>query len=163
MITPVSALSPSQLSATKPDEINQLSERLNSLTASVGHMLALQTQQHMNNITSNLSQGQGAFPTRQGPLELPPNQTISPPVSQSSIPNQGLSSRPDYRSNPRIAHPPLRTWSTGNLEIPTRTSDATVIRQDNSTRDKRKSVAHVVRRDSSGVRDFPPQSSFINL
>ena len=151
MLTPVSALSPLQSTTSKSDELNQLSERLDSLTVSVGQMLAFQGQQHSSNPPVGLSQSRNNFPSRQGSFDIAPNQVVTPPVTQTAIANHSFPVRPDYRSATRASTMPMRTWSAGNIEVPARLLDPNNIRQDNLSRDKRRSVANINRRDSTGV------------
>lgn len=149
---PTSALIPPQTPMVKSDDITQLSQRLNSLTTSVGQLLALQTQQHMNAVTSAFTPRQGSSISRQPSIDIAPNQMVtSPPLNQASMLGHGLPNRPELRPSPRTPNPPMRTWSAGTLELPMRPSDATISRQDLMMRDKRRSVAGLMRRDSAGV------------
>ena len=50
----------SQLSTSKPDDLSQLSNRINSLQTSVGQLLALQTQQHLTSLQQGLASGQNS-------------------------------------------------------------------------------------------------------
>ncbi|TDL29334.1 hypothetical protein BD410DRAFT_779720 [Rickenella mellea] len=157
-LSPAAALAPHQNPSVKADDISQLSQRLNTLTTSVGQLLALQTQQHVNAVAS-------AFPPQvhpgqhQSSIDIAPNQPISsPPLSHASMLGHGLPNRPELRPSPRTPNPPMRTWSAGTLELPMRPSDATINRQDLLMRDKRRSVAGLLRRDSAGVLDSPGES-----
>lgn len=120
------------------DDISVISHRLNSLSTSVDQLLAIQTQQ-------------------------PPN---GPMLTQSPQPNDLLSTRgmmpPNApmglgipgRTGPRLPGPPLRTWSTGTLDIPMRSNEQLaghLGRQDSGLRDKRRSVSGLLRRDSTAV------------
>lgn len=137
--------------AANTDDITSISQRLNTLTSSVGQLLALQTQQMQqtaitdgrNNSVISLSSPQ---------LELAPNQTIpSGSVSNATLLGHGLPNRPDLRPAPRQPNPPMRTWSAGNLDLPVRSNDPGMNRPDSMLRDKRRSVSGLLRRDSSGV------------
>lgn len=149
----LSQTSSQQSSPTKSDELTQLSQRINTLTSSVGQLLALQTQQHMNSVAQVFNQAPGHMPA-QPSLDIAPNQIISstPPVSQAALLGHGLPNRPDLRPSPRTPNPPMRTWSAGTLELPMRPTESLLSRPDGSLRDKRKSVTGLLRRDSSGVR-----------
>jgi len=138
------------LSTTSPphsqDEIAQISQRLNTLTTSVSQLLALQTQHHIQSINSGLPSSQ-------------PQQSNPGSVDGLPGPNPGgppgplaLSNRPDLRPNPRAPNPPMRTWSAGSLDLPMRPQDPNNIglgRPDSFLRDKRRSVANLMRRDSA--------------
>lgn len=74
-------IAPNQQSS---DDIIQISQRLNTLTSSVGQLLALQTQQHMQSVgpttlgVNHINQSQ----------EIPPNQLLTPlPHTQSTYAN----------------------------------------------------------------------------
>ena len=133
------------------DDIIQISQRLNTLTSSVGQLLALQTQQHMQSVGPTLGGGQiAAIGSSQ---EIPPNQLLTPPLPLSgNVLNHTLPSRPEIRTS-RTPNPPMRTWSAGSLDLPVRPSEnLSVLRgSDALLRDKRRSVAGLVRRDSAGV------------
>lgn len=131
------------------DDITMISQRLNTLTSSVGQLLALQTQQlqssnaenRVNSISLNSQQG-----------DVSPNQIMSPPpMSNSAVVGHSLPLRADMRHSPRPPHLPARTWSAGTLDLPVRSSDPNVGRQDPMVRDKRRSVTGPYRRESSGV------------
>jgi hypothetical protein len=133
------------------DDIIQISQRLNTLTSSVGQLLALQTQQHMQGMGPVLAGGQIATigPTQ----DIPPNQLLTPPLPLSAnVLGHALPNRPEIRAS-RTPNPPMRTWSAGSLDLPVRPSDnLTVLRgSDALLRDKRRSVSGLVRRDSAGV------------
>lgn len=137
--------------AAKTDEIAQLSSRINSLTTSVGQLLALQTQQHMSTLQQTFGQSPGLGPLHSN-IDIAPNQTISPhAMGNQGVLGHGLPSRPDLRPSPRVPNPPMRTWSAGTLELPGRPGDMNMGRPDNIHRDKRKSIAGLMRRDSAGV------------
>lgn len=134
------------------DDFSTISQRLNTLTSSVGQLLALQTQQHMQptnaDIRNNSVIGMNA---PQG--EIAPNQMMPPPqMSNSAMLGHGLPQRPDLRPSPRPPNPPMRTWSAGTLELPIRSSDPNVGRPGPTSQDKRRSVTGLQRRESSGVR-----------
>lgn len=139
--------------AANTDDITSISQRLNTLTSSVGQLLALQTQQMQQNAISD-GRNNSVISLNSPQLDLAPNQI---PSSQG-MPNaanmigHGLPNRPDLRPAPRQPNPPMRTWSAGNLDLPVRPSDQGLGRQDGGLRDKRRSVSGLLRRDSSGVR-----------
>lgn len=143
---------PPQLGTPKPDDISQLANRINSLQTSVGQLLALQTQQHLSTLKQGLALGQNAgLGIAQGNLELAPSH-LNPHIANQGLPGHGVQNRPDLRPSPRVPNPPMRTWSAGTLELPVRSNDANAARpQDASLRDKRRSIANVVRRDSASV------------
>ncbi|KAH7930111.1 hypothetical protein BV22DRAFT_90098 [Leucogyrophana mollusca] len=60
------------------DDITQISQRLNTLTTSVGQLLALQTQQHIQNATSNMSNNQPIGRTTPQVPDLALNQGFPP-------------------------------------------------------------------------------------
>ncbi|KAL6306682.1 hypothetical protein BKA93DRAFT_729085 [Sparassis latifolia] len=150
------SIAPNQTAPT--DDITSISSRLNTLTTSVGQLLALQTQQIQ--ATSGLQSAQllGSG-IQQG--DLSSNQTLSQAVT-GSILGHNLSNRPDIRSGPRIPNPPMRTWSAGNLDIPLRATESPagfLGRQDSIFRDKRRSVSGLLRRDSVGGESLSSTSS----
>ncbi|KIP12874.1 hypothetical protein PHLGIDRAFT_61228 [Phlebiopsis gigantea 11061_1 CR5-6] len=60
------------------------------------------------------------------------------------------------RATPRLSVGPARTWSTGTLDLPMRSSEqlsAPLGRTDTSMRDKRRSVSTLLRRDSTATVD----------
>lgn len=127
------------------DDISAISQRLNTLTSSVGQLLALQTQQfQVAELRNNSIAG---LPVTS---DVPPTQAPVIPISgnlMGQIPN-----RIDLRPSPRPTQP-IRTWSAGNLDIgPMRQVEQSIMRQDIAPRDKRRSVAGLLRRESSGVR-----------
>lgn len=123
------------------DDITQISQRLNTLTTSVGQLLALQTQQHMHNITPL-----GRVPSHTP--DIPANQTFNAGVgSNPALLGHGIPNRPDLRPSSRPPNPPTRTWSAGNLDLPPRMDNRVEL-----PRDKRRS-ATVMRRESVGIID----------
>ncbi len=152
------------------DDITSISQRLNTLTSSVGQLLALQTQQvqtptltpisGLPNVTNN-----GLL----GPKTSTPNLDYLPAQSlgNPSAIGRGHPNRPDMRPSPRLPNPPMRTWSTGTIDLPMRPPDnlgrsdnflsirppldASMGRQDGFPRDKRRSVSGLMRRDSASV------------
>ncbi|KAA1466179.1 hypothetical protein DENSPDRAFT_830933 [Dentipellis sp. KUC8613] len=135
------------------DDITQISQRLNTLTSSVGQLLALQTQQHIQTTTSALGNKQLSVLGSQ-PMDVPPNQMLSPPLQgNGNLLGHGLPNRPDLRAPGRSPNPPMRTWSAGSLDLPVRPPDGigSLGRSDSLLRDKRRSVSGLMRRDSAGV------------
>ena len=146
----VGNIAPNQ--AANTDDITSISQRLNTLTSSVGQLLALQTQQ-MQHQQTGVSDGRNnsviSLNTTQ--LDLAPNQNLSP-AGAGNVPmlGHGLPNRPDLR----VRHPnlPLRTWSAGTLDLSMRPPEpGSIGRQEGILRDKRRSVSGLLRRDSSGV------------
>lgn len=132
------------------DDITSISQRLNTLTSSVGQLLAIQTQHIQSTNTdmrSNSVVGLGSHH-----VDVAPNQTMPHVMSNSMALGHGLPQRPDIRQSIRHPNPPMRTWSAGTLDLPVRASDPNIGRQDNMVRDKRRSVTGLLRRESSGVR-----------
>ncbi|KAJ3773091.1 hypothetical protein FB446DRAFT_703359 [Lentinula raphanica] len=128
------------------DDISTISQRLNTLTSSVGQLLALQTQQIHS--ASNIT-GLPLLSPANATLEVNPTLTSSPALLGHGLPN-----RPDMRPSPRLPNPPMRTWSTGALDVPIRGTELNGGRSDGQVRgDKRRSVSGLMRRDSSGVVD----------
>jgi translation initiation factor 4A len=140
-------LAPNQQSS---DDITQISQRLSTLTSSVGQLLALQTQQHMQSVGPTLGGSQIA--SIGSPQDIPPNQLLTPPLPLSGNVLSTLPSRPEMRAS-RTPNPPMRTWSAGSLDLPVRPSDnlSALRSSDALLRDKRRSVSGLVRRDSAGV------------
>jgi translation initiation factor 4A len=133
------------------DDIIQISQRLNTLTSSVGQLLALQTQQHMQGVGPTLAGSQLA--TIGPSQDIPPNQLLTPPLPLSgNVLGHTLPNRPEIRAS-RTPNPPMRTWSAGSLDLPVRPSDnlSALRGSDALLRDKRRSVSGLVRRDSAGV------------
>ncbi|KZT26875.1 hypothetical protein NEOLEDRAFT_1155268 [Neolentinus lepideus HHB14362 ss-1] len=136
------------------DDITQINQRLNTLTTSIGQILAIQTQQvqNMTPVVPNSSQF-GNSPQ----LDVS-NQIISPPISTSaSMLGHGLPNRGDGRASSRTPNPPMRTWSAGTLDLSMRSTpdlSASLSRQDPGLRDKRRSVIGLSRRDSNGTESF---------
>lgn len=127
------------------DDISTISQRLNTLTSSVGQLLALQTQQHMQ---SNAALSNHALIGANSPqADQSPGM-----MSNASMLGHGLPTRPDLRPSPRMPNPPMRTWSAGTLDLPMRPPIPDIGRQDGLSRDKRRSVSGLLRRDSSSVR-----------
>ena len=143
------------------DDIGQISQRLNTLTTSVGQLLALQTQQHVRATNSNIVNAQKTGGNNhQQQQDLAHNQ-MHPHPMQSNANNMlghGLPNRPDLRTPSRAPIPPMRTWSAGTLDLPMRPSDSGSLGRSNDLmRDKRRSVtggpiaAGLMRRESTGV------------
>ena len=155
---PSNPIAPNQTLAqngSAPDEVGQISQRLNALTSSVGQLLALQTQQ-IQATSANLPTGSslsGISP------DVITTQPIGPSLSQHMLGNGLPSTRSDLRNTPRHPLQPMRTWSAGSLDLPPRgsvdSSAATTTRQETLLRDKRRSTVALLRRDSSGVCPLP--------
>ena len=148
----VGNIAPNQ--AANTDDISSISQRLNTLTSSVGQLLALQTQQLQHQQTT-ISDGRSnsVISLNLPQLDLAPNQAM-PPAGVGNAPMLGhsLPNRPDLR--PRHPNTPSRTWSAGTLDLPMRPPEQGLGRQDAIMRDKRRSVSGLLRRDSSGVSHF---------
>lgn len=136
------------------DDITQISQRLNTLTTSVGQLLALQTQQHIQNATTGLLPGQMGRSTPQM-QDMSSNQAF--PHGMGSNPaalGHGVPNRPDMRPSPRAPNPPMRTWSAGTLDLPMRTETLGNLGRLEPPRDKRRSVTGgIIRRESVGMID----------
>lgn len=152
-----SSIAPNQNAPS--DDITQISNRLNTLTTSVGQLLALQTQQ-IQATNSGLLTNTGI----QNPMlgaglpqgDMSSNQASAPLLPTNPLLGNGLPSRPDVRASGRVPNPPMRTWSAGNLDLPLRHIEppsGPMGRQDSVFRgDKRRSVSGLLlRRDSAGV------------
>lgn len=137
-------IAPNQASST--DDITSISQRLNTLTSSVGQLLALQTQQ-MQQTSVVEGRNNSVIGLNTSQLELAPNQVLN----NTGVLGHGLPNRPDLRPNPRQPNPPMRTWSAGNLDLPVRPAEQNLARQEAILRDKRRSVSGLLRRDSSSV------------
>jgi len=158
---PPNSIAPNQIlaqSGSAPDDVGQISQRLNVLTSSVGQLLALQTQQ--------IQATSASLPTASSLSGISPDvittQPIGPSLSQHMLGNGLPSTRSDLRSSPRHPPQPMRTWSAGSLELPPRgsvdSSAATTTRQETLLRDKRRSTVALLRRDSAGVCSSPFRS-----
>ena len=154
---PSNPIAPNQIltqNGSPPDEVGQISQRLNALTSSVGQLLALQTQQ--------IQATSASLPTASSLSGISPDvittQPIGPSLSQHMLGNGLPSTRSDLRNSPRHPPQPMRTWSAGSLDLPPRgsvdSSAAATSRQETLLRDKRRSTVALLRRDSAGVR--PP-------
>ena len=133
------------------EDTQAITQRLNALTTSVGQLLALQTQQMQQ--TGLPHETRSSIIGLGPPQDITPNQSMmSPTLSLPNLMGQTLSNRLDPKHTTRHASIPLRTWSSGMLDIPNRTSEPTMNRQEPILRDKsRRSVSGLLRRDSSGV------------
>jgi hypothetical protein len=142
----VGNIAPNQAGPT--DDISAISNRISSLTTSVDQLVAIQ-----QSYGSNLSAHSLLAPSVSS-NELLPRNSLVPPGTASGLLGHGMPPRP----SPRIPAPPSRTWSTGQLEVPLRTSNdspaGSLGRADGGFRDKRRSVATMLRRDSSAVRSI---------
>ncbi|KAF8528872.1 hypothetical protein BU17DRAFT_37246 [Hysterangium stoloniferum] len=153
------------LSNTPPgrsqDEIAQISQRLNTLTTSVSQLLALQTQQHMQTMNSGF---QPPHNLSSNPASGSIAEQISPPPPPPSLPHT-LPNRPDLRPSSRTPNPPMRTWSAGSLDLPLRPQENNIGlgRPDAFSRDKRRSVAGLMRRDSGTIVSGPVVSKWEHL
>lgn len=139
-------IAPNQIAPV--DDIGNISQRLNVLTSSVGQLLAIQTQQlQQNSVLDGRSHSVIGLSTP--PIELAPNQMHpgAGPVNHG-LPPHGIPNRPDLRPPQRG---PMRTYSTGTLELPpVRPLEQTL--QRDALMGKRNSVVKgLLRRDSSGV------------
>lgn len=144
----VGNIAPNQ--AAPPEDMSLLSNRLSSLSTSVDHLLAMQTQQMQG--SPGMQTPLISAPIAQQPEFIGRNHSLA-----NALPglNHALLNRQEMRATPRIPGPPMRTWSTGNLDIPLRTTDSptgSLGRADTGYRDKRRSVTSLLRRDSVVVR-----------
>ena len=133
------------------EDMQAITQRLNALTTSVGQLLTLQTQQMQQ--TNLPHENRNSIIGLGPPQDMAQNQSMM--SSSLSLPNlmgQTLSNRPDQRHTTRHPSMPLRTWSSGTLDMPNRSSEPAMSRQEPMLRDKsRRSVSGLLRRDSSGV------------
>ncbi|KAJ3510298.1 hypothetical protein NLJ89_g4763 [Agrocybe chaxingu] len=137
--------------AANTDDISSISQRLNTLTSSVGQLLALQTQQMQQNVLAE-GRSSSVISLNAQSIDLAPNQILSSAgIASSAMLGHGLPNRPDMRSASRQPNAPMRTWSAGNLEMARPVDN--MARQDAMLRDKRRSVSGLLRRDSSGMLD----------
>jgi len=150
-------IAPNQAAST--DDISSISQRINTLTSSVGQLLALQTQQiqHQQHQQQKISptEGRNSISGRgntTSQLDISQNQILSPSgIINAAMLNHGLPNRlHDIRSAPRSQNPSARMWSSGSLELPLRPPAQDLGRQDSVLRDKRRSSG-LSRRDSAGV------------
>lgn len=137
-----------------PDDMSVISHRLISLSTSVDHLLAMQTQQMQG--SPAIQAPSMPAPNAQQPdiLARTTGQSLSNMTSGLS---HGIPNRPELRSAPRTPGPPMRTWSAGNLDIPIRQTESplgSLGRADSNFRDKRRSVSGLLRRDSAVVRAY---------
>lgn len=141
--------------AVPSDDIGQISQRLNTLTSSVGQLLALQTQQHMHVANAGLANGQMMGGANQKLQEMGHNQILAHPMPPNNMLAHGLSNRPDLRQQSRAPNQPVRTWSAGILDLPKRPSETGSLGRSNDK--PRRSVTGgpipgLMRRESAGVR-----------
>lgn len=138
--------------AAPGDDVSSISQRLNTLTSSVGQLLALQTQQiQQNNATSSLLPNR-SLPPITSTLDIGPQQSIAPNGGQNMV-GLGMPPRPELRQNSaRAPNAPVRTWSASAIDIPMR-SEPVAQRPDSRLMDKRRSVSGLLRRESVGVID----------
>lgn len=148
-------IAPNQAAST--DDISSISQRLNTLTSSVGQLLALQTQQiqHQQQQQLNISPAESrssiiGLGNTNPQLDISPNHILSPSGLVNAAMLSHLPNRPqDIRSASRPQNPSVRMWSSGSLELPVRPGQD-LGRQDSMLRDKRRSSG-LLRRDSAGV------------
>ncbi|OJT10499.1 ATP-dependent RNA helicase FAL1 [Trametes pubescens] len=149
----IANIAPNQSPPT--DDINTISSRLNTLTTSVGQLLALQTQ--------HIQASNGAMHNAQMLPQTDLSTALPPILNASASLGHGLPGRPDIRqSQQRMPQPPMRTWSAGTLDLPMRNTDSpagSMGRQDSIFRDKRRSVSGLLRRDSLGGESLSGGSS----
>ncbi len=132
------------------EDVSAITQRLNTLTTSVGQLLALQTQQMQQ--SGHPLEARNSIIGLGPPQDIPPNQ-VSSSLSPPSLMAHTLSNRPDLRPAPRQPSSPMRTWSSGTLDMSIRASESSISRQEPNLRDNkpRRSVSGLLRRDSSGV------------
>lgn len=113
--------------AANTDDTTSISQHLNTLTSSVGQLLALQTQQ-MQHAAIPEPRNSIISMNPASPMDVAPNQrlSVSPPgiASAASI-GHGLPSRPDLRAAARPLNAFMRnqSWSPGNLDLNRRPSE----------------------------------------
>lgn len=140
--------------AATSDDISSISQRLNTLTSSVGQLLALQTQQmQQQSLTSPVTEGRNSIISLNNSLDLlPHNQMLIPPsaataTSSSILSHHTLQGRQDSRLSSSRQHTPnpnSRIWPSGNLDHLRSSS------QEGGHTNKRRSSG-LARRDSTGV------------
>lgn len=136
------------------EDVQTINQRLNALTTSVGQLFTLQTQQMQQ--AGHPLEARNSIIGLGPPQDIAPHQLISPStLSPPTLISHTLSNRPDLRPAARQQpNTPLRTWSSGTLDMPIRASESAMSRQEPVLRDKsRRSVSGLLRRDSSGVID----------
>ncbi|CAL1702347.1 unnamed protein product [Somion occarium] len=139
-------IAPNQPAPT--DDMSAISHRLNSLTMSVDQLLQLSTQQlHIHNAghAGPMGINNGLLPP-----EITQNRMLPAALSSAAALGHGLPQRPDLRPNQRMPGLPMRTWSAGTLDIPSRAHEnGTPPLGRPDIRDKRRSVS-ALRRESVG-------------
>ncbi|THH33769.1 hypothetical protein EUX98_g381 [Antrodiella citrinella] len=137
-----------------PDDITEISSRLNSLSTSVDQLVALSTHK--------LQAGSGSFSNSQmlgQGVQMADynNPRMFPPGMANNALGHGLPGGRDVRPAPRMPNPPMRTWSAGTLDLQPRASESGpgALGRPDVFRDKRRSVSGLSRRDSAGVRINP--------
>lgn len=121
------------------DDISVISHRLSSLSTSVDQLLAIQQQSQNGAVLTQSPQ----------PNDLMAGRGMIPQAAAMGLGIPG-------RTGPRLPAPPARTWSTGNLDIPMRLNEqlpGPLGRADPGLRDKRRSIAGLLRRDSTATID----------
>ncbi|GAB1519373.1 hypothetical protein RhiTH_002439 [Rhizoctonia solani] len=118
------------LAQSHSDELKQLNQRVSALTASVSQLMAIQTQTHLQNMSSGFSAAPSPVTPQLNLLDPPQPHTIN-------------------RQPPR-GPMPVRTWSSGSIDPSGRG-----LAPDSAIRgpDKRRSVTSLIRRDSASALD----------
>ncbi|KAG8876194.1 hypothetical protein FRB97_004342, partial [Tulasnella sp. 331] len=163
----------------RDEEINQLNQRIGALTTSVGQLLAAQSQSHIQNVNSgftapspgglgpglslasNRGMGGGGVSIGLGMGMGTPSIGGTPDVPQTPLGLGGT--RPELnvgRPSPR-APIPVRTWSSGSIDMMGASGRPEGAGGTLLPRDKRRSVITTGRRDSAGDPggDWNPGSS----
>lgn len=127
------------------DDITSISQRLNTLTSSVGQLLALQTQQ-MQQATIPEARN-SVISLNASALDVAPNQRISPPGIASAVSiGHGLPNRPDLRGAARPLNSFMRnqSWSPGNLDLHRRPSEPSIGRPGAGDKRRASGVSRVI-------------------
>jgi len=159
----VGNIAPNQLAPT--EDVAHIATHLSALTNSVNQLLGLQSGLPA---ASNFNAGSFGRKSVAGlpPMDIAPHQVGNAGMLASGFHNP---SRSDMRPPPRQQNVGMRTWSSGTLDHPVRSSEPNLLRPDNMAGKPRRSVAGLMRRDSSTIieggdgRDGPTISKWEQL
>lgn len=134
--------------AAPSSDMSAINQRLNTLTSSVGQLLAMQTQ-NMQTANATFAPGANGMVAN----DVPPNQVA--PNSNMGMTGRGINSRASSAITPTMS---MRSWSQANVDAPSRLPSeggppaSGMARSNPLLHDRqRRSVMGLVRRDMSGV------------
>lgn len=136
----VGNIAPNQLAPV--EDVTHIATHLSALTNSVNQLLGMQS-----GLPPTASLGRKSTPGLNIPMDVAPHHII-PPVPNNSGMHFPNANRQDLR--PPSRQPTMRTWSSGALDLSIRNSEPNLLRPDSMPK-QRRSVAGLMRRDSSGL------------